>query len=153
MKKNCIIFLVLINIVFANSTKVETVYFKDVIKYFSLNEKEFKKENIKYEIVPAGPEGGYDGYQLENLDITLVFQNNILVFIECGENININGALAKTTFKEIQKKLGQAKLEKIFVETEDHPAYRLTYFIEKRRVTFDSYQKIGKDIWVTIYKD
>ena len=110
-----------------------------------------KKLGDKYQLSGAGVEGSEEGYLYEELGITIVFDNDYVSAIYCGMKVVINGASAGMNFKQVQEKLGQAKIEETWVETPDNKAYSMTYIIENCIVEFLSYSKDGNESMLSIY--
>lgn len=110
-----------------------------------------KKLGDKYQLTEAGIEGSEEGYFYEELGITIVFDNDYVSAIYCGMKVVINGASAGMNFKQVQEKLGQAKIEETWVETPDNKAYSMTYIIENCIVDFLSYSKDGSESMLSIY--
>ncbi|MGE5329111.1 MAG: hypothetical protein ACM3KR_06375 [Deltaproteobacteria bacterium] len=127
---------------------------KDLFSYISLTKDEvIKKLGKKYKIEPTGAEGLEEGFYYPKLGITFAFENkdNKVSSIYCDEKVEINGAKPGMNFKQIQQKLGTAKILESYMETPDNKCYDLRYIIKNISVEFTSMRKDGSDSILRLY--
>ncbi len=146
-----IVFLVFANLFGANKIKDDSKL-NMILNYFEYNESSFQKKKILYEIVNTGEEDSVEGYKLNNENIILVFENKILQFIEILKENEILGVKIGLSYKEAQKKLGNATSKKIYLVGDDKPSYLFVQQYKGRKITFLSYSKETIDE-IIIYKE
>ncbi len=106
-----------------------------------------------YDIVLAGAEDSYDGYRYKGLGIVIAFDaDDTIAFIDCDENVNIDGAKTGMNFAQIQEKLGMSKVKETWIETPEHKAYEITYTMGDCIISFMSQEKDGTDCGLSLYK-
>jgi len=127
---------------------------KDLFSYISLTKDEvIKKLGKKYKIESTGAEGLVEGFYYPDLGITFAFENedNKVSRIDCNEKVEINGAKSGMNLKQIQQKLGTAKILESYIETPDNKCYDLRYIINNTSIEFTSMQKDGSDSFLRLY--
>lgn len=133
------------------STSVPSI--KEISELFDLSKDDvLKRLGDKYEIVPAGAEGAFEGYYFEDKGITVVFDMDTLNWINCKSNVDLNGAQAGMNFSQIQEKLGKAEVQETWFEVPENKAYELIYELHNCDVSFLAFSKEGEDTTVWIYK-
>lgn len=119
----------------------KTQIMKDMQKYaFMSREQILAQFGEAYEIIGTGAEGVMEGYHYADIGLTFTFDDdNTLSFINCDEKVDINGAHAGMSIVEVMNFLGKVEVKKTWIETPEHDAYYVTYWIGKCRVEFHSY--------------
>lgn len=106
----------------------------------------------KYEIVPAGAEGSYDGYYYDELGITIVFDYyGKIEFIECTDKYVYNGVSTGMSFEEIQAILGKSEIDEGWYETPDNKVYSINYSIDGVIFNFISFETDYSESYLTVY--
>lgn len=104
-----------------------------------------------YEVQAAGAEGVEQSYYYKNLGINIKYDDNGMVsYITCDKKVNIYSVSAGMNFKQIQEKLGDAKINENWFETPENKVYDLTYDIGGHRLVFTAFDNTGKDTVLTI---
>jgi hypothetical protein len=152
MKKIIFItFLIFVNLFGANKIKDDSRLNK-IVNYFEYSESNFQKKKIMYEIVNTGEEDSVEGYKINNENLILVFENEVLQLIQILKGNEILGVKIGLSYKEAQKKLGNASPKKIYLVGDDKPSYLFIQKYKGRKITFLSYSKeIINEI--TIYRE
>ena len=112
-----------------------------------------KKLGDNYKIVLCGAEASYDGYRYKEFGIVIAFDfDDTIAFIDCDENVNIDGARTGMNFTEIQEKLGKSEVKETWIETPEHKAFEITYIMGDCIIRFMSQEKDGTDCGLSLYK-
>lgn len=109
-----------------------------ILDLFSLSkQKVLNKLGDDYEVVPSGPDGGYEGYYYEDLDYNIIFiDDEFIDYIELGE---INGVPIGATFEEVMKTFGDTEIKEITYKLDnvlDVEEYEANYTIEGHLLSF-----------------
>lgn len=106
---------------------------------------------VNYEIQASGAEGLEQSYYYKNLGINIKYDDNgIVSYIICDKKVNIYGVSSGMNFKQIQDKLGKAKINENWIETPENKMYDLTYDIGGHRFVFTAFDNEGTDTVLTI---
>lgn len=157
-KKTIIIILLLFHITIFSSENlgVKTKYIitnNEIIKLLNSNKKDILKNEGKYSLIQTGAEGSFEGYVFIKKGIIIVFEyDGSVKYIECMENLKYNEVSVGMTFDEIINKLGNAKINKNFYESEENTEYELYYNFEKFAIQFTSTGKKEKTNSMLIIK-
>lgn len=70
-----------------------------------------------YEVVPSGPDGGYEGYYYEDLEYNIIFVDDEFIdYIELGE---VDGVTIGATFEEVIKTFGVTEIKETTYRLDD----------------------------------
>ncbi len=139
-----------------SSADITALPISETAEYFSLTKDEIiSKFGSNYEIVPAGAEACFVGYTYADIGMSFVFDpsetDGLLCWIDCDEQIDINGAKSGMDFAQIQNILGKTQIHDAFIETPDHPCYFIEYEINGCNYNFMSFNYDGSPSWLTIF--
>ncbi len=125
-----------------------------LLDLFKLKKDEvIKKLGDKYDIVFAGAEGSYEGYDYKELGIIVCFDSDdTIAFIDCDEKVSIDGARTGMSFAQIQEKLGTSEVKETWIETPENKTYEIAYIMDNCVISFISTDKDGIDCGLSIYK-
>lgn len=135
-------------------TTLEGTNINKIFTYISMKKEDVEKELGKeFEIVPSGAEGELEGYFYQSLNIVLTYNDDEKVdSIYCNGNVDLNGVKGHVSFDEIQKILGNSKIEKTWIETPDHVAYVLLYNYKDYQISFFRNEDENEAYGFEIYK-
>ncbi len=107
----------------------------------------------EFEIIRSGAEGAQDGYYYKQRGISIIFTDDGNVgYVDCNENVDIDGATAGMSFIQIKEKLGEAKIEENWMETPDNKIYQLKYEMNGHTLIFESDNKEGNESRLTAFR-
>lgn len=135
-----------------------TIVPNDLFSYFSLTRDQvIQKFGKTFETVDTGFEKSCTGFYYKNAGLIFTFDdeenpNSKVAWIDCTQDIEINGAKSGMNFEQVQEKLGATQINEVSIKGLSQKLYELNYVINDCLITFRSDYKDGKSAILNIMR-